>query len=44
LTQIDQKKLVEARATLKQVVQRFPGTDAAKLATTRLQTIPPDEH
>lgn len=44
LTQIDQKKLVDARATLKQVVQRFPGTDAAKLATTRLQTIPPDEH
>ena len=44
LTQIDQKKLVEARVTLKQVVQRFPGTDAAKLATTRLQTIPPDEH
>jgi tol-pal system protein YbgF len=44
LTQIDQKKLVEARATLKQVVQRFPGSDAAKLATTRLQTIPPDEH
>jgi tol-pal system protein YbgF len=44
LTQIDQKKLVEARATLKQVVQRFPGTDAAKLASTRLQTIPPDEH
>jgi tol-pal system protein YbgF len=44
LTLIDQKKLVEARLTLKQVVQRFPGTDAAKLATTRLQTIPPDEH
>jgi tol-pal system protein YbgF len=44
LTQIDQKKLIEARATLKQVVQRFPNTDAAKLATTRLQTIPPDEH
>jgi tol-pal system protein YbgF len=44
LTQIDQKKLVDARATLKQVVQRYPGSDAAKLATTRLQTIPPDEH
>jgi tol-pal system protein YbgF len=44
LTQIDQKKLVDARATLKQVVQRFPGTDAAKLAATRLQNIPPDEH
>ena len=44
LTQIDQKRLVDARATLKQVIQRFPGTDAAKLAATRLQTIPPDEH
>ncbi len=44
LTLIDQKKLVEARLTLKQVIQRFPGTDAAKLASTRLQTIPPDEH
>jgi tol-pal system protein YbgF len=44
LTQIDQKKLVDARATLKQVVQRFPGTDAAKLAASRLQNIPPDEH
>jgi tol-pal system protein YbgF len=44
LTQIDQKRLVDARATLKQVVQRFPGTDAAKLAASRLQSIPPDEH
>jgi len=44
LTQIDQKKLVDARSTLKQVVQRFPGTDAAKLAASRLQSIPPDEH
>jgi hypothetical protein len=25
-------------------VQRFPGTDAAKLAASRLQSIPPDEH
>jgi len=44
LTQIDQKKPVDARATLKQLVQRFPGTDAAKLAASRLQNIPPDEH
>jgi tol-pal system protein YbgF len=44
LTQIDQKRLADARATLKQVVQRFPGTDAAKLATSRLQNLPPDEH
>jgi tol-pal system protein YbgF len=44
LTQIDQKKPGDARATLKQVVQRFPGSDAAKLAASRLQTIPPDEH
>jgi tol-pal system protein YbgF len=44
LTQIDQKRLVDARATLKQVVQRFPGSDAAKLAASRLQSIPPDEH
>jgi tol-pal system protein YbgF len=44
LTQIDQKKPADARTTLKQVVQRFPGTDAARLAAARLQTIPPDEH
>ena len=44
LTQIDQKKLTDARATLKQVVQRYPGTDAAKLAASRLQGLPPDEH
>jgi len=44
LTQIDQKKPADARATLKQVVQRFPGTDAARLAASRLQTIAPDEH
>ncbi|HEY1723909.1 MAG TPA: tol-pal system protein YbgF [Steroidobacteraceae bacterium] len=44
LTQIDQKKLSDARATLKQVVQRFPGTDAAKVASSRLQSIPPDQH
>jgi tol-pal system protein YbgF len=42
LTQIDQRKLTEARATLTQVVQRYPGTDAARLATGRLQNLPPD--
>jgi len=44
LTQVDQKKPADARATLRQVVLRFPGTDAAKLAAGRLQTIAPDEH
>jgi tol-pal system protein YbgF len=44
LTQIDQKKLSDARTTLKQLVQRYPGTDAAKLAASRLQNLPPDEH
>ncbi|HEY4972629.1 MAG TPA: tol-pal system protein YbgF [Steroidobacteraceae bacterium] len=44
LTQIDQKKPADARATLKQVLQRFPGTDAARLAASRLQSLPPDEH
>jgi tol-pal system protein YbgF len=44
LTQIDQNKPADARATLKQVVQRFPGTDAARLAASRLQNIAPDEH
>jgi TolA-binding protein len=36
--------MADARATLRQVVTRFPGTDAAKLAAARLQTLPPDEH
>jgi tol-pal system protein YbgF len=44
LTQIEQKKPADARVTLKQVVQRFPGTDAARLAASRLQSLPPDEH
>jgi tol-pal system protein YbgF len=44
LTQIDQNRPADARATLKQVVQRFPGTDAARLAATRLQSIAPDGH
>jgi tol-pal system protein YbgF len=44
LTQIDQKKSADARNTLKQVVQRFPATDAARLAAARLQTLAADEH
>jgi tol-pal system protein YbgF len=44
LTQVDQKKPADARATLRQVIQRFPGTDAAKLAASRLPGIAPDEH
>jgi tol-pal system protein YbgF len=40
-TQIEQKKVGEGRATLSQVVQKYPGTDAAKLATDRLTRTPP---
>jgi tol-pal system protein YbgF len=36
-TQLDQKKSSEGRATLSQVVQKYPGTDAARLANERLQ-------
>ena len=39
-TQIEQKKVGEGRATLSQVVQKYPGTDAAKLAADRLQRAP----
>jgi tol-pal system protein YbgF len=39
-TQLDQKKVSEGRATLSQVAQKFPGTDAAKLATEKLQHTP----
>lgn len=41
-TQFEQKRLAQARSTLQQVVMRFPGTDAAKLATERLSKIPAD--
>ena len=41
-TQIEQKHLTEARATLGQVVERYPGTDAARLAQERLQKLPPE--
>ena len=39
-TQLDQKKVSEGRATLSQVVQKYPGTDAAKLAAEKLQHAP----
>jgi len=42
-TQYEQKHLSDARATLTDVVQRFPGTDAARLATERLQKLPAAE-
>ena len=41
-TQFEQKHLNEARATLAQVSERFPGTDAARLAQERLQRLPPE--
>ncbi|HEY0340570.1 MAG TPA: tol-pal system protein YbgF [Steroidobacteraceae bacterium] len=39
-TQLEQKKVGEGRATLSQVVQKYPGTDAAKLAADRLKNAP----
>lgn len=36
-TQLDQKKTADGRATLSQVVQKYPGTDAARLADDKLQ-------
>ena len=39
-TQFEQKQYPAARATLTQVTQKYPGTDAAKLAADRLQRIP----
>jgi tol-pal system protein YbgF len=41
LMQIEQKHLADGRATLSQLVQRFPGTDAARIASDRLQKLPP---
>lgn len=43
-TQFEQKHLKEARATLNLVVERFPGSDAARLAQERLQRLPPEAH
>lgn len=39
-TQFEQKRYDAARNTLNSVVQRFPGTEAARLASERLQRIP----
>ena len=39
-TQLAQNKAGEGRATLSQVVQKYPGTDAAKLAADRLSRTP----
>lgn len=41
-TQFEQKHLANARETLNSVVQRFPGSDAARLAQERLQRLPPE--
>ncbi len=38
-TQIEQKRADVGRTTLQQVVTRYPGTDAARLATERLQKL-----
>ncbi|MDE2252643.1 MAG: tol-pal system protein YbgF [Gammaproteobacteria bacterium] len=43
-TQFEQKHLVAARATLQQVVERYGGSDAARLAQERLQKLPPEGH
>jgi tol-pal system protein YbgF len=43
-TQVEQKHLTEARATLGQVVERYPGSDAARLAQDRLQKLPSEGH
>lgn len=40
-TQIEQKRVDVARTTLQQVVSRYPGTDAARLAAERLQKLAP---
>ena len=42
--QYELKHVGDARATLNQVVQRYPASDAAKLATERLSHIPADAH
>jgi tol-pal system protein YbgF len=43
-TQVEQKHLTEARATLGEVVERYPGSDAARLAQERLQKLPSEGH
>jgi tol-pal system protein YbgF len=39
-TQLEQGKLPAGRATLQQVVQKYPDSDAARLATERLAKLP----
>jgi tol-pal system protein YbgF len=39
-TQLEQKKVAAGRATLEQLVERFPDSDAAKLAADRLCKLP----
>jgi tol-pal system protein YbgF len=39
-TQLEQKQLTAARSTLTAVTQRYPGTDAAKLAADKLRRFP----
>jgi tol-pal system protein YbgF len=39
-TQIEQKKVTAGRATLEQLVERYPDSDAAKLASDRLAKLP----
>jgi tol-pal system protein YbgF len=43
-TQFEQKHLTAARATLQQVVERYGGSDAARLAQERLRKLPPEGH
>ncbi|MEO7774975.1 MAG: tol-pal system protein YbgF [Steroidobacteraceae bacterium] len=42
LTQLEQKRPGAARSTLRQVTERYPGSDAARIAGERLQKIPAD--
>jgi TolA-binding protein len=39
-TQFEQKQWAAARTTLTAVTQRYPGSDAAKLASDKLRRIP----
>jgi tol-pal system protein YbgF len=43
-TQIEQKHPSEARVTLGQVVQRFPGSDASRLAAEKLSKLTAESH
>jgi len=40
----EQKRVTDAKATLLQITQRYPGTDAARLANERLQRLSGDAH